>query len=280
MENTEGQSPATTAPVTSGQPDAATGTQDQGQVSSQQTTQPVHQQTTEPKPQQSQSDNTRLLDQINGMKGMITPLNAVGITSADQVQTMLKKSQQFDALGAKGINVDAMLQGAAQHQSQQAPDTERAIIAGVGQMLDTRDATAAHKSGFSTLNNKLVGIVAEFSDDSSRAIITGLMQQVMADQYTKHGVQYPAGHPFAGQTMPLADNHMDDVRAKFTAKIDEARGMFARQAATPNKTVTPGQNGSLQTEPGGQPAKKLTPKEVMRARIEETYARHSADLQG
>ena len=279
MEDTNGQSPATTAPVTGGQPVAAAGTQEQGQVPVQQTTQPVHQQPVESQPQQSPPDVSRYVSQINGMKGMVEPLNAAGITSADQIQTMLQKSQQFDSLASKGINVDAMLQGAAQQQSQENPGEQPLTLSGIEQMFDTREATAAHKSGFSALNNKLNGIVAEFSDESSRPILNSLMQQVMTEQYGSNGLQYPAGHPRAGQTMPLADNHLDDVRAKFVAKIDEARGMFARQQATPNQTVTPGQNGSLQAQPGGQPAKEQTHQEATRSHITGIYEKHHASLQ-
>ena len=262
MENTEGQSQAAAAPVTSGQPQAAPVVQTQGHISPQPVT-------------QAQPDVSRYVSQINGMKGLVDPLTQAGVTSADQIQALIQKSNQFDSLTSKGINIDAMLQGAnQQQQSQVSPGDQPFTVNQAATFFDTREANATHSAGFQDLNTSLNTMVSELaSDEGSRAVFNGLMRQVVEKEYADHGQQYPSGHPLAGKTMPLSKTRLDTIKSSFMASVDDTRGMFARQQVAQAQTVTPGQTGSMQTTQGGQ-AKEMSPQEKTRQRITEMYNRN------
>jgi hypothetical protein len=202
-----------------------------------------------------------LLDQVNGMRGMVDPLRQAGFSRPDDVQSLIQKAKQFDQLNQSGIPVEALLGARQPSQQPQQPGylTEDRYL----ELQATDRARGQHEQSVSTMNTGLAQIQNELAGGEEGQQFASLYVRQALNQFvSEHGERYESNHPLAGNYKPLTAQQLDQVKANATKLIDEARGFLMRQNATnppapPQPSMNPGQTmqgAQQQVAQGGRAA--------------------------
>lgn len=228
-----------------------------------------------PTPSPANPGDTRLEDQLNGMRREIyDPLKERGYGNRASIQKLMDDAEKYNQLQSTGISIDALLNGAQQTQQQQTQPqylTEDRFL----HLQEMGKAKDAHEQSLTTMNAGIKKVQVDLGGggEEGAAFAQPYVRQALTEYLQSNGQRYPDHHPLAGTMMPLTQPQIDAVMASAQEKIDKARGFLMRQSTTqPNQVAQPPINPG-QTMQGASGGGQLSGRALLEAKQEEAMRR-------
>lgn len=227
-----------------------------------------------------QSDNKRLIEQINGLKSLTEPLRALGANDLNSIKALADKASRYDQLSQQGIALDDLHNMISSRGQQSQEQSEYMTSESAKQIMNQLQtlAMSEYENGVAQVRSSVDSIAKELGGDEGADIVKSDVEHALRLYARENGTKYPNGHPLQGRLKPFTASQMSEVKSMAQEIIDRKVGYLTKRIGQqPGQQQPQGQQGQ-QTQKTHSDGQKMSALERLNADMEARKQQYQAKL--